>query len=147
MNVIFALIAIAAGCSSALQSGSNQMLQKSLSAPLWTVCIVSAVTLLASLPVALLAGERLPQGAMIAQAPWWAWIGGLFGIGFVFATVFATPKLGAGLFVGLLVTASTVTSLALDHFGWMGFDVHPAGIGRIAGGLLMVAGVALIAAF
>lgn len=55
-------------------------------------------------------------------------------------------ELGAGLFVGLIVTSSTVTSLLLDHFGWLGFAVHPTGFGRIAGALLMVAGVSLIAA-
>jgi transporter family-2 protein len=147
MPILFILIAVAAGITSALQSGSNQALQKMLAAPLWTVSIVSAVTLLASLALPLLAGERMPHTGAIVLPPWWAWIGGLFGLCFVLATVYASPKLGAGLFVGLVVTASTVTSLLLDHFGWMGFDVHPAGIGRIAGGLLMIAGVALIASF
>jgi bacterial/archaeal transporter family-2 protein len=147
MAGLFALIAVLAGMTSALQSGSNQMLQKSMAAPLWTVAIVSAITLLASLPLPLLVGEKTPQGAVFAQTPWWAWLGGLFGLCFVLATVYASPKLGAGLFVGLIVTASTVTSLLLDHFGWMGFDVHQAGFGRIVGGLLMIAGVSLIAAF
>ena len=147
MQFLFALIAIGAGVTSALQSGSNQMLQKSLATPLWTVAIVSAVTLTASLAIVIVAGERLPQGNAIGSAPWWAWIGGLFGVAFVLATVYASPKLGAGMFVALIVTASTTTSLILDNFGWMGFDVHKAGIGRIAGGLLMAAGVALIAAF
>lgn len=146
MLPLFVLMAVAAGISSALQSGSNQMLQKSLSAPLWSVSIVSAVTLVVSLTLPLLASERLPHGGAMAQAPWWAWIGGLFGLGFILATVYASPKLGAGLFVGLIVTASTITSLLLDHFGWMGFDVHQAGAGRIAGGVLMIVGVALIAA-
>lgn len=147
MTFLFILIAMAAGITSALQSGCNQMLQKSLSAPLWTVTIVSAVTLAASAVLPVLTGEKWPPAAHVAQAPWWAWIGGILGLCFVLATVYATPRLGAGLFVGLVVTASTVTSLALDHFGWMGFAVHPAGAGRLAGGLLMVAGVALIAAF
>lgn len=145
MIALFALVAVLAGITSALQSGSNQMLQKSLSAPLWTVAIVSAMTLALSLLLPLVAGEKVPQGQAMVQAPWWAWLGGLFGIVFVLATVYASPKLGAGVFVGLVVTASTVASLALDHFGWMGFAVHPAGIGRLAGGLLMIVGVFLIA--
>ncbi len=147
MTFLFILIAIAAGVTSALQSGSNQMLQKSLAAPLWTVALVSAVTLAASLILPIVSGEKLPQAAAIGQAPSWAWIGGLLGLGFVLATVYATPRLGAGLFVALIVSASTITSLVLDHFGWMGFSVHQAGAGRILGGVLMIAGVALIAAF
>ena len=147
MQFLYILMAIGAGMTSALQSGSNQTLQKSLAAPMWAVVIVSAVTFFLSFALPFIAGERLPGGGVVAQTPWWAWIGGVFGLGIVLATVFASGKLGAGLFVALLVTASTTTSLLLDHFGWMGFDVHAAGIGRIAGGLLMVAGVVLIALF
>jgi transporter family-2 protein len=145
--LIFVLIAVGAGVTSALQSGTNNALQKALGTQLWTVSIVSVVTLAVSLVLSLAAGERLPSGQAVAQTPWWAWTGGVLGIVFVLATVYASPRLGAGLFVALIVTASTVAALVLDHFGWMGFEVHPAGIGRIAGALLMVAGVALIAKF
>jgi transporter family-2 protein len=34
-----------------------------------------------------------------------------------------------------------------DHFGWLGFDQHPAGLGRIAGCALMVIGIALVSLF
>jgi transporter family-2 protein len=141
------LITVLAGMTSALQSGSNQMLQKSLGTPLWCIAIVSGVTLVTASLVATFWGGRLPSGGAVAQAPWWAWIGGLFGIGFVLGTVYASPKLGAGLFMALLVTAEVTMSLVLDHFGLMGFKEHRAGIARIAGGLMMVGGVALIAAF
>jgi transporter family-2 protein len=32
----------------------------------------------------------------------------------------------------------------LDHFGLIGFELHPAGVARILGCLLMVAGLVLI---
>ena len=147
MYLLFLLFAVAAGVTSALQSGTNNALQKALGTQLWTVSIVSVVTLAVSLLLSVAAGERLPSGQAIAQAPWWAWTGGVLGIVFVLATVYASPRLGAGLFVALIVTASTVAALVLDHFGWMGFEVHPAGLARIAGAVLMIAGVALIAAF
>ena len=147
MKAVFLLIAVSAGIGSALQSGSNAALQKALATPLWAVVFVCLITASAALLVAGVAGAPLPTREHLAQTPWWAWLGGLFGLAFVFATVFASPKLGAGLFVALIVTASTVTSLALDNFGLMSFDVHKAGIGRIVGGLLMAAGVACIAAF
>ena len=40
----------------------------------------------------------------------------------------------------MIVTASTIASLVLDHWGLMGFEVHKAGIGRIVGALLMARG-------
>ena len=147
MQILFILFAAVAGVTSSLQSGSNNTLQKSLATPLWTVAIVAVVTMTTAVTIAIVSGERWPAAGAMAQTPWWGWIGGLFGVVFVLATVFASPKLGAGLFVALIVTASTITSLALDHFGLMGFEVHPAGAGRIAGAFLMVAGVTCIALF
>ena len=146
MPALFALLTICAGMTSALQSGSNQMLEKTLLTPLWSITIVAAVTFTAALAMALLSGERLPATGVIAQVPWWAWIGGLLGLGFVLGTVLASARLGAGLFIGLLVTAEIVMAMVLDHFGWMGFEVHRAGIARLAGSGLMIAGIALIAA-
>lgn len=99
MKAIFILAAVASGIGSALQSGSNATLQKCLSSPLWTVVFVSTVTLMASLLVAGAAGTPFPSREVLGQAPWWAWLGGLFGLCFVLATVYASPKLGAGLFV------------------------------------------------
>lgn len=147
MKAVLILIAVAAGVSSALQSGTNSALQKALASPLWTMAIICLTTATAALLVTAVAGGPLPNREHIAQAPLWAWLGGLLGLGFVLATIFAAPKLGAGLFVALIVTSSTLTSLVLDNYGLMSFDVHAAGVGRIVGALLMVAGVACIAAF
>jgi uncharacterized membrane protein YdcZ (DUF606 family) len=41
----------------------------------------------------------------------------------------AVPHLGAAMYVGLFVTASTVLSVVFDHFGWLGLSEHPAGMG------------------
>ena len=47
----------------------------------------------------------------------------------------------------LVVTGQLLCSVLLDHFGWVGFEAHLAGWGRVIGCLLMVAGFALIARF
>jgi transporter family-2 protein len=38
-------------------------------------------------------------------------------------------------------------SMAFDHFGWLGFTEHAAGIGRVFGSTLMVIGAVLISLF
>ena len=58
-----------------------------------------------------------------------------------------TGRVGAGAFNGLLVTAGMLTSLALDHFGWIGLPVHPLNAWRALGAAMMVGGIALVAAF
>jgi bacterial/archaeal transporter family-2 protein len=77
--------------------------------------------------------------------PWWASLGGLVGAVQVYAGLTLVHKVGAGPFVGLTVTAALVTFLLLDHYGWFHMPVHAVNIPRIAGALLMIGGVALIA--
>lgn len=56
-------------------------------------------------------------------------------------------KIGAGAFGGLTITANILMSLAIDHFGWFGIEQHGINLWRVLGGVLMVAGIALIAMF
>ncbi len=43
------------------------------------------------------------------------------------------------------VTAALITSLLIDHFGRLRMEQHPLNVWRVAGGFLLVAGVALVA--
>jgi transporter family-2 protein len=89
----------------------------------------------------------LPTSKSLAAMPWWAVIGGLVGAVQVYAGLTLVNKVGAGLFVGFTVTAALIMSLAIDHFGWFRMDQHPLNIWRALGGLLLVAGITLIAKF
>lgn len=137
-----------AGIANAVQPGQNGTLAKGFSQPL-TAGLVVGIGAAASILVIGLVSRRLawPAYAELAQVPWWAWGGGLLGGGVVIAQLLIARQIGAGAFLGLLVTAGVVTSILLDHFGWVGFDVHPATVWRILGGVLMIAGVALVALF
>lgn len=88
-----------------------------------------------------------PTSDQVAQMPWWAWFGGIMGGGIILAQFFVARQIGAAPFLGLLVTAGVVTSILLDHFGWVGFDPHPAGLWRVIGALLMIGGVVLVSIF
>jgi transporter family-2 protein len=79
--------------------------------------------------------------------PWWALVGGLVGAVQVYAGLTLVHRVGAGVFIGLTVTAALVMSLLIDHFGWLRVHPHPIGLGRALGGLLLISGVALIAKF
>ncbi|GJG89557.1 hypothetical protein tb265_47380 [Gemmatimonadetes bacterium T265] len=142
---------ILAGVLNTLQSGSNATLNKRLEHPLASAAVVYlgglAVIVLGSLGGLLLGRGGLPAADRAALVPWWGWIGGTLGLVYVFAMFLVAPKLGAAVFTAVSVTAGVLTSLVLDHFGWMGFDPHPAGWGRIVGGLLIVGGLGLIAKF
>ncbi|GJE19061.1 DMT family transporter [Methylobacterium marchantiae] len=89
----------------------------------------------------------LPTRDDLAGMPWRAPLGGIAGAVAVFGGLLFVDKVGAGAFNGMLITANLLTSLAIDHFGWLGMPEHRAGKERLAGAVLMVAGIVLIAAF
>ncbi|AMB46801.1 hypothetical protein Y590_17838 [Methylobacterium sp. AMS5] len=65
----------------------------------------------------------------------------------ILARLYASPAFGAASFLGIIVTVGVLASLVLDHFGWIGFRVHPASVWRVAGAVLKVVGVGLVAVF
>jgi bacterial/archaeal transporter family-2 protein len=137
-----------AGIANAIQPGQNSTLARSFSQPLVAGLVVGIGTALTVLIVGLVS-RRLawPSIQELSQVPWWAWGGGFMGGGVVIAQLLIARQVGAGAFLGLLVTAGVVTSILLDHFGLAGFEEHPASLRRLLGGLLMIAGVALVALF
>jgi transporter family-2 protein len=145
------LFIIATGLLVAMQAGSNATLQKSLQNPFLSAA-VSFGSGLAALLFALavytaFTGATMPKGHQWGAVPWWGWIGGSLGAFYVLIGVLTAEKVGSGIFIGLSVTASILASLAIDHFGLLGFHRHTAGPGRILGGALMVAGMLLIGKF
>lgn len=151
MEILLLVYAALAGVLNTLQSGSNVTLNKRLAHPLAsaTTVYLSGLVVLAVvwLGAAALGKAGLPTGERAAQVPWWAWSGGAFGLSYVFGTLLVAPKLGAALYTALSVAIALATSLVLDHFGWMGFERHAAGVGRLAGATLIMAGLGLIAKF
>jgi len=49
-----------------------------------------------------------------------------------------------GAFAGLTITANILMSLVIDKFGMFGMETHALSAGRMAGAVLMVAGVAMV---
>lgn len=146
MSFILFLVALASGVANPFQSGLNAELNKQLTKPLWTSLFVYFSGLAALLLIQLFVRESLPT-SRVASVPWWAWLGGLVSIISTVIGLTIAQKLGSGIFTGASITASILTSVALDHFGLIGFRQHTASPGRLAGCALMVAGIWLIARF
>ena len=140
-------VAIGAGSLMVVQAACNSALERAWERPV-TVGVISlsiGISLLVILGLAL--GQLGLPSDKAAQAPWWAWFGGACGAISLLSQPLSAPRLGAAIYVGLFVTASSVASVIADHFGWLGFDQHPAGLGRILGCALMVIGIGLVSLF
>jgi transporter family-2 protein len=72
------------------------------------------------------------------------WLGGVYGALVVFAGAWATPKLGAGSVLVLMVAAQITVGVVLDHFGVLGLKTHPIGALRAVGVLVVVAGALMV---
>ena len=70
--------------------------------------------------------------------------GGIIGSAFVFAAIFAVPKLGSTAWVSLIIAGQLIMSLILDHYGIMGLPVKPINIYRVLGTCLLFSGTFLI---
>ena len=148
MYPLLVLFAVIAGLSNPLQSGANSQLLKITGAPVVSglmIYIVGSVCLLACAPF--LGFPLRTAVGKVAGAPWWLILGGVCNVTFLLASLLITKKLGSATFTTTVVITAVLTSVALDHFGLLGFDVRHATPMRLVGCGLAVAGVLCIAKF
>ena len=146
MSWLLYVFAVVAGALNTVQSGQNATLNKALGQPILAALVVTLTNAAVYAAAAPFVGVGWPGPDKIAGVPWWAWFGGVLGGVYVLAMIFTADKVGAAVFTGLTVTAAILTSVLLDHFGWVGFQVHEAGLWRIVGATLMVGGLVLVCA-
>jgi transporter family-2 protein len=147
MTLLLVLFALFGGSLLAIQPGVNAQLGAHAGNPVWAAMVSFVVGALSLLSFLTATRSPWPSGAALAQAPWWAWIGGVLGAVYVSAAVIGAPRLGAAVLVGLVIAGQTITALVIDHWGLVGLPVHHINAGRLAGAALLLAGVALIRMF
>jgi transporter family-2 protein len=143
-TTIFALLAMGAGCCIALQAAANGKFRQNIATVEYAAFFSICGTFLTAVTVMLILRPQLPSAAALRAAPWWNWIGGPLGALIVLAGAALTQRLGAGVFIALVVGGQLLCSLLLDHYALMGLNEQPVTPGRILGALLVVAGVLCI---
>jgi bacterial/archaeal transporter family-2 protein len=141
---LFYLLALAVGVGISMQVGMNVTLRGALSSPMVAALISFLVGSLSLLLLILVTGAPWPVRAQLGTVPWWAWLGGVMGAFYVASSIIVGPRLGAAALLALVVLGQLVTSLALDHFGWLGFAQHPLTVSRMLGAGFLFCGVLLI---
>jgi transporter family-2 protein len=137
------LLALLVGAGLTVQVGMNATVRSAIGSPVLASIANFAVGLVALCAVAMVAGGRPPPGA-IGAVPGWAWLGGVLGAAYVASSTILAPRLGAAALLAWLLAGQMVAGLLMDHYGVLGFPAHPVSWQRIAGVLLLLAGVWLI---
>ncbi|MBI3544358.1 MAG: DMT family transporter [Deltaproteobacteria bacterium] len=103
--------------------------------------IFTVVQLVACLPPLVLEWP-LPWEAL-ARTPWWQYVGGALGMPILLMMAWAMGK--SGSFAGLvaLLVGQLAMGLMVDRFGLFGAPFHPITPARLAGFVLVLAGLIL----
>lgn len=144
MQSAYLILALAAGMLMPVQAGINAKLAGVIDGAIPAAFVSFLVgTLVLGLVLAAM-GQGIPFGRALPASPWWYWVGGSMGAFFVTATVILAPRIGAGAMIALTLAGQLAASMALDHFGLLGFPHIPFDGKRLLGSLLLAAGVLLI---
>lgn len=139
------LMVFVAGGLVAVQAPTNAYLAKAGGSPVLAALISFAVGTAALLAIWLGSGNR-PGATAFSGLPAYAWLGGLYGAVYVGVAAYAAPKIGLAALITIAVAGQIAMALALDHFGVLGLPKTQVNLGRIAGAVLVIAGVILVAA-
>lgn len=144
MDIAAIIVALVCGTLLSLQVGMNFQLRQASGHALWAAIISFLVGLTALLVVT--AALRPPGIAWgkLGNLPWWAWLGGTMGAVYVTAATVLAPRLGAATLTALVVTGQLAATIVIDHFGLVGFAVHPVNLARVAGAVMLCAGAVLV---
>ena len=137
-------VALGAGVSVATQQVLNGSLRTSLGSPAWAGLFSYAGGLLTMVVAVIVLGEHVPSAKVMANVPWWAWSGGVFGGAFILLSILLLPSLGAATLFALVIAGQVLAAVTLDHFGAFGLTPHPVGTARLVGAAFLIAGVILI---
>lgn len=138
------VLAFSAGAVLPLQAGINSHLRTYAGSPLIAAFISFLVGTVLLFAMTLVLRLPWPSLSALAQAPWWAWLGGLLGAILVFLAIVLAEQLGAAVMVALIITGQMIVSLLLDHYGLVGYTRNTLSPARIMGTLLLLSGVFLI---
>ena len=137
------MLGLAGGVAMASQAGINAQLRQYMHSPYQAAFFSFLVgTLILGMVILVQTGSR-PQFQELMAVPYWLWIGGLLGAFGVSVAIILAPRLGAVNLTIIIVCGQLITSLILDHFGWLGFEKHSINWQRIGGVMLVIAGLVL----
>ena len=144
MNAAYYLLAIAAGLGITLQTTLNGQLAKGVGGDSVAAALFSFTAGAVCLGVfSLMRGGIVASLAAIPAQPWWSLLGGLLGAGALLSYVVLAPKIGLSALLGLAIAGQIISSLVIDHFGLIGASERPVSLVKLAGSMVMLAGLAI----
>lgn len=142
MNVIYYLMAFAAGLGITLQTTLNAQLAKGIGGDPVAAALFSFTVGAVCVGVySLVRGEIIPSLIAISTQPWWSLLGGILGSCALLSYVVLAPRIGLSALLGLAIAGQILSSLMIDHFGLLGATERPVSLIKLAGTVIMLVGL------
>lgn len=140
-KIIWMVIAAVAGSLMAIQGTFNSTLSKTigLQGSTFSVHLIGLVA--AGILLWVLGSGNLGK---MGEVPWYAWLGGLIGVGIIVGVTVSIPKLGVGVATTAIISAQLLTAYAIDHFGLFGMETIPFNLAKLGGIALIVIGAKIL---
>jgi transporter family-2 protein len=133
---------ICAGAVLSVQAPINSALARGLGDPTLAACVSFLVGFLVMAVICALRGVW-PASGFAGQTPLWAWLGGSLGAFYITALILSVPLTGALTAAAAAIFGQLAMAMILDRFGAFGLPVQPITWQRIAGLVLVMAGLLL----
>lgn len=144
MNYFYVLFAFLVGIAITVQAGVNANLRHAVGSPILAAVISFGSGFICLVLMFLASGGSLPSLETVKQISWWKWMGGAMGAVYMITVIVSVQKIGTANMVSLSVAGQLLAAMVLDHYGLLGFSLHPANVWRILGILLIMGGVLLV---
>jgi transporter family-2 protein len=138
-------VLLTAGCGGliALQAPINSHLGKK--AGTFQAAFVSfAIGTLVLVVIAAFAGGGLAKVGEVRHVAWYYLLGGVLGAAYVTCVLVTVRSLGAGGVTAATIAGQLTAAVIVDQLGILGIAKHPITAARVAGLVLLAAGVFLI---
>lgn len=147
MQYLYLFLALLAGSVMPVQGAINHKLSTYVGSPVMSAFISFLIGTVALLFYMLASGISLSSLLQMKTAPPLTWTGGLLGAFFVTVIIITVPRLGVALTFSLVILGQMISTLPIDHVGFMGLAVKQINWQRIAGVVMIIIGVILIRRF
>lgn len=143
-TLLYSLLPLIGGAMIAVQAPVNARLRLVLGSPVGSTVVSFAIGTLVGVVVLAAVGELGTTAGAVGGGPWWAYLGGLLGLVFVFATLLAAPQVGVTVTFVAVILGQVAAAAVIDRFGLLGIAARPISLERVVALALLAVALMLL---
>lgn len=140
-NIFPFILAAGSGALMAVQGSLNSLLSK-----YWGLFggtfVIHTIGMITAAILLLFTHDNF--GSNIKEIPWFAWLGGVLGVGIIIGVAGGFSKLGAGTATTAIVATQLLFAYLIEQFGWLGMNQADFNLWKLFGIALIVGGTKIL---